>query len=61
MARLGVAVAPFILLLDDVWKHLPQVVLCSSAVLGALAARTLAETRNKCLADTIEDLEGQQE
>uniref|UniRef100_A0A671WE66 Solute carrier family 22 member 7b, tandem duplicate 3 n=1 Tax=Sparus aurata TaxID=8175 RepID=A0A671WE66_SPAAU len=47
MARLGVAVAPMILLLDEVWKDLPQVVLCFAAVFGGLVARTLAETRNR--------------
>ncbi|XP_073330496.1 solute carrier family 22 member 7-like [Pagrus major] len=59
MARLGVAVAPMILLLDEVWKDLPQVVLCFAAVLGGLVARTLAETRNRCLPETIEDIEEQ--
>nr|XP_046235363.1 solute carrier family 22 member 8-like [Scatophagus argus] len=59
MARLGVAVAPLILLLDEVWKDLPQVVLCSAAVLGGIAARTLSETRNRCLPETIEDIEQQ--
>ncbi|KAM4750896.1 LOW QUALITY PROTEIN: solute carrier family 22 member 7-like [Anableps anableps] len=57
MARFGVAVSPLILLLDDVWKELPQVVLCSTAILGGLVARTLAETRNRCLPETIEDIE----
>lgn len=57
MARLGVAMAPLILLLDGVWKELPQVVLCSSAVFGAMVARTLSETRNRCLPETIEDIE----
>ncbi|XP_035515646.1 uncharacterized protein LOC118326710 [Morone saxatilis] len=57
MARLGVAVAPLILLLDEVWKDLPQVVLCSAAVLGGIVARTLSETRNRCLPETIEDIE----
>uniref|UniRef100_A0A4W6C003 Solute carrier family 22 member 7b, tandem duplicate 2 n=1 Tax=Lates calcarifer TaxID=8187 RepID=A0A4W6C003_LATCA len=57
MARLGVAVAPLILLLDDVWKELPQVVLCSTASLGAIVARTLSETRNRCLPETIEDID----
>uniref|UniRef100_A0A8C4DTK1 Solute carrier family 22 member 6 n=1 Tax=Dicentrarchus labrax TaxID=13489 RepID=A0A8C4DTK1_DICLA len=57
MARLGVAVAPLILLLDEVWKDLPQVVLCSAAVLGGIAARMLSETRNRCLPETIEDIE----
>ncbi|XP_054460868.1 solute carrier family 22 member 7-like [Anoplopoma fimbria] len=59
MARLGVAVAPLILLLDEVWKELPQVVLCSAAVLGGIVARTLPETRNRCLPETIEDIEDQ--
>ncbi|XP_067355004.1 solute carrier family 22 member 7-like [Channa argus] len=57
MARLGVAAAPLILLLDDVWKELPQLVLCSLAILGAIVARTLAETCNRCLPETIEDIE----
>lgn len=59
MARFGVAVAPLILLLDEVWKELPQVVLCGTAVLGATVARTLSETRNRCLPETIEDIEQQ--
>ncbi|XP_026214801.1 solute carrier family 22 member 7-like [Anabas testudineus] len=59
MARLGVAVAPLILLLDDVWGELPQLVLCSVALLGAIVAHRLSETRNRCLAETIEDIEQQ--
>ncbi|XP_044045138.1 solute carrier family 22 member 7-like [Siniperca chuatsi] len=59
MARLGVAVAPLILLLDEVWKNLPQVVLCSVALLGGIVARTLSETRNRCLPETIDDIEQQ--
>ncbi|XP_076585132.1 solute carrier family 22 member 7-like [Chaetodon auriga] len=61
MARLGVAMAPLILLLDEVWKDLPQLVLCSAAVLGAIVARTLSETRARCLPETIEDIEEQQQ
>lgn len=57
MARFGVAVSPLILLLDDVWKELPQVVLGSTAVLGAIVASTLPETSKKCLPETIEDIE----
>lgn len=57
MARFGVAVAPMILLLDEVWKELPQLVLCSLAVFGAIVASTLSETRNRCLPETIEDIE----
>ncbi|KAK7912917.1 hypothetical protein WMY93_013128 [Mugilogobius chulae] len=57
MARLGVALAPFVLLLDEVWQELPQVVLCCAAVLGGLVGGTLSETRNKCLPETIEEYE----
>lgn len=57
MARIGVAVTPLILLLDEVWKHLPQIILCGSAILGAMVATTLHETRNRCLSETIEDIE----
>lgn len=57
MARFGVAVSPLILLLDEVWKELPQVILCSLAVLGGVVARTLSETSNRCLPETIEDVE----
>ncbi|XP_070847024.1 solute carrier family 22 member 7-like [Chaetodon trifascialis] len=61
MARLGVAVAPLILLLDEVWKDLPQLVLCFAAVLGVIVARTLPETRARCLPETIEDIEEQRQ
>ncbi|XP_063048214.1 solute carrier family 22 member 7-like isoform X2 [Engraulis encrasicolus] len=57
MGRLGVAVAPLILLLDDIWASLPQVVLCSIAILTSLIANFLPETRGKCLPETIEDIE----
>ncbi|XP_072320323.1 solute carrier family 22 member 7-like [Eucyclogobius newberryi] len=57
MARLGVALAPLLFLLDEVWQQLPQVVLCCVAVLGGLVATTLSETRNRCLPETIEDIE----
>lgn len=60
MARFGVAVAPMILLLDEVWTELPQVIFCFVAVLGGIGARTLSETRNRCLPETIEDIEQKQ-
>ncbi|XP_017558040.1 solute carrier family 22 member 7-like [Pygocentrus nattereri] len=58
LARLGVSVAPLILLLDDVWGHLSQVILCSVALFAGLVAYQLPETRNRCLPETIEDIEG---
>ncbi|XP_072546658.1 solute carrier family 22 member 7-like [Salminus brasiliensis] len=58
LARLGVAIAPLILLLDEVWGHLSQVILCSVALLAGLVAYQLPETRHRCLPETIEDIEG---
>ncbi|XP_068178779.1 solute carrier family 22 member 7-like [Antennarius striatus] len=56
-SRFGTALAPFILLLDEVWKDLPQAVLCSAAVLGVIIASMLPETSNKCMPETIDDIE----
>ncbi|KAG5266385.1 hypothetical protein AALO_G00231420 [Alosa alosa] len=58
MGRVGVAVAPLILLLDDVWLGLPQLILCCIAVGSSLVASRLPETRDRCLPETIEDIEG---
>uniref|UniRef100_A0A4W5K8D0 Solute carrier family 22 member 6 n=1 Tax=Hucho hucho TaxID=62062 RepID=A0A4W5K8D0_9TELE len=55
MGRLGVSLAPLILLLDEVWRDLPQVLLCSIALLASLVARMLPETRDRCLPETIQD------
>lgn len=57
LARLGVSMAPLILLLDDVWRELPQLVLGCIALVGATTASTLSETRNRYLPETIEDVE----
>ncbi|XP_048124993.1 solute carrier family 22 member 7-like isoform X2 [Alosa alosa] len=61
MARVGVASAPLILLLEEVWTNLAQVVLCSITILTSLVASFLPETRGKCLPETIEDIEGKRE
>ncbi|XP_066497658.1 solute carrier family 22 member 7-like [Hoplias malabaricus] len=58
MGRLGVAIAPLILLLDEVWGQLSQVILCVIALTGGLVAYQLPETRARCLPETIEDIEG---
>lgn len=58
LARLGVALAPLILLLDDVWTHLSQVVLCVIALITGVVASQLPETKDRCLPETIEDIEG---
>ncbi|KAL7861458.1 hypothetical protein SRHO_G00128990 [Serrasalmus rhombeus] len=58
LGRMGVALAPMIILLDEVWGHLSQVILCAIALITALVAYQLPETRGTCLPETIEDIEG---
>ncbi|KAJ8248567.1 hypothetical protein GJAV_G00243370 [Gymnothorax javanicus] len=57
MARVGVSMAPLAILLDAVWKPLPQVLMCAVALLAALMASLLPETKGKRLPETIEDVE----
>ncbi|XP_073337567.1 solute carrier family 22 member 7-like [Pagrus major] len=57
MSRLGVSVAPLILLLEDVWILLPQIIICSVAIISGLVALLLPETRNVRLPETIDDIE----
>ncbi|KAM6922183.1 solute carrier family 22 member 7-like [Lycodopsis pacificus] len=57
MCRLGMLVAPLILLLEDVWTALPQVILGSVAITSGLVALLLPETLNVRLPETIDDVE----
>ncbi|XP_035028775.1 solute carrier family 22 member 7-like [Hippoglossus stenolepis] len=57
MSRLGVAIAPLILLLEDVWTLLPQIIICSVAAVSGLAALLLPETLSVKLPETIEEVE----
>ncbi|XP_034407921.1 solute carrier family 22 member 7-like [Cyclopterus lumpus] len=57
MSRLGVTVAPLVLLLVDVWSVLPQIIICTVAIGSGLAALLLPETLNVRLPETIEDVE----
>ena len=57
MARLGVSIAPLIILLDDVWRPLPQVVYCTMAIVAGLGASRLPETNNTRMPEFIEDVE----
>ncbi|XP_064173874.1 solute carrier family 22 member 7-like [Anguilla rostrata] len=57
MARVGVAVAPLVILLDAVWRPLPQIIMCAAAVTAGLLARLLPETKGQRLPETIEDVE----
>ncbi|XP_040906299.1 solute carrier family 22 member 7-like [Toxotes jaculatrix] len=57
MSRLGVSVAPLILLLEDVWTLLPQIIICSVAIVSGLVSLLLPETLNVRLPETIDDIE----
>ncbi|CAH2256570.1 solute carrier family 22 member 7 [Pelobates cultripes] len=57
VGRLGVSVAPMIMLLEDVWLILPQTLFCCLAVTGGLVANLLPETQNVQLPETISDVE----
>ncbi|XP_019902674.1 solute carrier family 22 member 7 isoform X2 [Esox lucius] len=57
MARLGVSIAPLIILLEEVWKPLPEVIICCVSILSGLVAFLLPETHNVRLPETIEDIE----
>lgn len=57
MARVGVSISPLILLLEEVWVHLPNIAFSLVAIAGGLAASFLPETLNVRLPETIEDVE----
>ncbi|XP_051579556.1 solute carrier family 22 member 7-like [Myxocyprinus asiaticus] len=57
IARLGASIAPLIMLLEEVWTLLPQVVFCAVAISSGLIAWLLPETNNIRLPETIEDIE----
>lgn len=59
MARVGVAVAPLILLLEDVWTTLPQVIICLMPIACGLLTLLLPETQGVRLPETIDDVEKQ--
>ncbi|KAM9345110.1 solute carrier family 22 member 7-like [Symphorus nematophorus] len=57
VGRLGVSVAPLILLLEGVWTLLPQIIICSVAVISGLVSLLLPETMNERLPEVIDDIE----
>ncbi|RXN29831.1 solute carrier family 22 member 7-like protein [Labeo rohita] len=57
MARLGASISPLIMLLEDMWKFLPEVIFCTVAIFSGLIAWLLPETNNTRLTETIEDIE----
>ncbi|XP_034745850.1 solute carrier family 22 member 7b.1 isoform X1 [Etheostoma cragini] len=57
MGRVGVSVSPLIMLLEEVWGHLPSTIFSLVAFAAGLSAFFLAETQNIRLPETIEDVE----
>ena len=57
VSRSAVAITPLILMLDDVWESMPKVIFSSLAVLGSVVAWTLPETCDRCLPETIDEVE----
>uniref|UniRef100_UPI0037E765BF solute carrier family 22 member 7-like n=1 Tax=Semicossyphus pulcher TaxID=241346 RepID=UPI0037E765BF len=56
-ARFGVAVAPLIMVLEEVWGHFPGTIFTLVAFVGGLSASYLPETSNVRLPETVEDVE----
>lgn len=59
MSRLGVSMAPLVLLLEDLWTLLPQIIICFVAILCGVSCLLLPETRNVMLPESIDDIERQ--
>ncbi|XP_074532223.1 solute carrier family 22 member 7-like [Halichoeres trimaculatus] len=57
ISRLGVSIAPLILLLEDVWILLPQIIICCVAIISGLVSLLLKETMKARLPETIDDIE----
>lgn len=57
MARLGVAVSPLIIILEDTWSYLPGILFTFVALTATLSVSFLPETMNVRLPETIEDVE----
>ncbi|XP_036448621.1 solute carrier family 22 member 7b.1 isoform X3 [Colossoma macropomum] len=57
LARLGASISPLIMLLEDVWLLLPQMIFGMMAIISGLVACLLQETNNTRLPETIEDIE----
>lgn len=55
VARVGGIAAPFVNMLDEIWKPLPFIILGTLALIGGLLSLLLPETLNKRLPETIEE------
>lgn len=57
IARVGVSVTTLVLLLEEVWSHLPSLIFFLVALAASLVTLFLPETKNIRLPETIEDVE----
>lgn len=57
LARLGVAISPLVMLLEDAWHMLPFVSYCAVAIGNVLVPLLLRETLNTRLPELIKDVE----
>ncbi|XP_060883304.1 solute carrier family 22 member 7-like isoform X1 [Labrus mixtus] len=57
IARFGVSVCPLIMVLEEVWGHLPNTIFTLVAFVGGVSASCLPETNNVRLPETLEDVE----
>ncbi|XP_010768095.1 solute carrier family 22 member 7-like [Notothenia coriiceps] len=57
MGRIGVSISPLIILLEEVWGHLPSTIFSLVAFTGGLTCYLLPETQNIRLPETIEEVE----
>lgn len=57
VARIGVSIAPLIMLLEDVWSFLPSVLYCAVAIGCGLVNILLPETLHTRLPETIDEIE----
>lgn len=57
VARLGVAISPLVMLLEDAWQKLPAVTYCAVALGTGLVPFLLRETLHTRLPELIEDIE----
>lgn len=57
VARLGVAISPLVMLLEDAWHMLPAVTYCVVALGTGIVPLVLGETLHTRLPELIEDIE----
>ncbi|XP_028676062.2 solute carrier family 22 member 7-like isoform X1 [Erpetoichthys calabaricus] len=57
MGRMGVSLAPLVIILEDIWSSLPSAIFSTAAILCGCTAFLLSETHNFRLPETVADVE----